>query len=121
MFRNADGSYDMGRFDVLGILKDSSTGRFHACVWLEHPFPGASEPNPDLIRMKSKLHHTAGADTFEGAVQHVNELRSKFKVSDTNVWIRPEQMVERNFAQDGFADIVMVQNWLKDPTSSELS
>lgn len=113
LIRNADGTYDGDRFDVIGILKDSSTGRFHACIWLEAPMPGLPDPDPNAIRLKSKMHHTIGADTFEGAIEHVQELRTKFKVDDTNVWTKPEQVVERNFAQEGFADVMLVPNWLK--------
>jgi hypothetical protein len=113
MLRNEDGTYDMGRFDVLGILKDTSTGRFHACLWLEHPLPGVPEPDPELVRLKSKMHHTVGADTFEGAVEHVKELHLKVKVSETNLWIKPEQVAERDFNQQGYADVLVVRNWLK--------
>lgn len=118
MLRNDDGTYEMGPFDVLGILKDSSTGRFHACVWLEHPFPGVPDPNPDLIRLKSKMHHTAGADTFEGALVHVQELHTQIKVSEANLWLKPEQVVERDFSNDGFADVMVVGNWLKEARAS---
>ncbi len=78
--------------------------------------PGVFDPQPQLVRLKSKMHHTTGADTYDGAVQHAQELRLKFKVEDANFWVNPERVVERDFETDGFASVLILPNWLNQNT-----
>lgn len=112
MLLRTDTGYVAGTYDALGIVKDISTGRFHAFVWEEKPFPGGQQPDT-AIRLKSKMHHTVGADTFEGALGHVADLRKKIEVSDDNVWTKAEQVIERDFQTDGYADVLVLPNWKK--------
>jgi len=102
--------YHAGNFDVIGIMKDTSTGRFHACVWEEHFMPGPEQPET-FVRLKSKMHHTAGADTYEGGLEHVRQLREQVVIAEENVWIKPEQVVERDFDVQGYAEVVVVPRW----------
>jgi hypothetical protein len=112
LLANGDGTYTAGPLDVIGILKDASTGRFHACIWLEHPLPGGGPPS-NIVRLKSKMHHTEGAATWEVALKHVQELCRKIVIDDDNVWIKPEQVVERDFSIAGYADVMIVPSWKK--------
>lgn len=113
MFPNDDGTFTLGKYDVWGIMQDTSTGRFHACLWLEAPLPGPYEER-SFVRLKSKFHHTVGAETFEVALEHVTELRGKFKIDDDNVWTHPSQVVQRDFKTEGYAEVVIVPNWKKE-------
>ena len=110
MLLRTDTGFIAGPFDVIGIMKDTSTHRFHACVWEEKPMPGGQPPDTS-VRLKSKMHHYAGADTFEGAVAHVAELRLKIEIDDANVWTALEQLVVRDFNAEGYAEVVIVPNW----------
>jgi hypothetical protein len=110
MLIRTDTGHLAGPFDVIGIMKDVSTGRFHACIWEEYPMPG-SQPPDTFVRLKSKMHHTVGAETFEGAVEHVEGMRTKIVIDDANVWIAPQQVVDRDFAVEGFASVTVVPNW----------
>ncbi len=49
---------------VVAILKNDKTGRWHPIVYREAPIPGDVGPR----RWKSKMHHTAGFDDREGAL-----------------------------------------------------
>lgn len=109
MIPKDDGTYITGPFDVIGILHDTAKERFHACLWVDHPLPGGSPPG--VVRLKSKLHHTEGSESFEGAVQHAHEMREKIEVADRNVWLERERVVARNFDKDGFADVMVVPDW----------
>lgn len=113
MIANGDGTFTLGKYDVWGILQDTSTGRFHACLWLESPLPGPYEEPTTFVRLKSKMHHTVGAATFEEAVEHVKELLKKFKLDDDNVWVHRSQVVERDFSNEGYADVCTLPNWKK--------
>lgn len=113
-----DGTLKADPFDLLGVVKDTSTGRYHMTLWLEHPLPSqgwANENSTGPIRLKSKLHHTAGAETFEGALEHLRELRKKLAIDDVCVWDSPDLCFARNFVEDGFASVLMMGNWRKDP------
>ncbi len=106
---NGNGTHTAGSADVLCILKDVTTERFHAAFFEESPMPGPVKPimELDFIRLKSKMHHTGGADTLDGALEHLKELSEKVKVPDTNVWKEPIDW-------DGVPGIVwMLPNWLK--------
>jgi hypothetical protein len=98
-----------GPFDIIGILKDTSTGRFHACHWQDRPLPG----NPDLSfrRLKSLRHHATGAATFEEALADVAKLRAVISIDDANVWLREDQVIERHFpSQDPASVLVVARN-----------
>jgi hypothetical protein len=83
---NKENTFVGGPADVICILK-LPTGRFHVAFFEEHPMPGPVKPIAELpfIKLKSNMHHTGGADTLEGAKQHLNELRTKIQLPDANV------------------------------------
>lgn len=95
-----------GSFDIIGILKDTSTGRFHACHWQEFPLPGNEETS--FRRLKSVRHHTLGAATFEEALSHLAQLRAEILVVDESVWLREDQVIERHFPSQDPAGVLFV-------------
>lgn len=86
IINNGDGTYTMGPADVICIFRLPS-GWYHMAVLEENPMPGPIKPigECDFIRLKSKMHHTEGAETLEGAQQHLLELRKQIKIGDANV------------------------------------
>jgi len=52
---------------IISIVRDTTRNRFHPIVFAESPLPGDSQ----IIRHKSKMHHTGGFDTREAAVQNI--------------------------------------------------
>jgi hypothetical protein len=110
-----DGSFLAGPFDVLCILHNRETGRFHPAFFEDHPFPG---PRPErfedikVIRLKSRMHHTEGATTLEGALRQLADLTKQISVPVTNIWLKPK-------AWDGDIGLVwVVDNWLQDPVQA---
>lgn len=64
------------------MLKNTSTNRFHPIFYYENFFPGGldADANKNLIRYKSKGHHTAGFDSRETAMESIhNDLVDKIK------------------------------------------
>lgn len=110
MIQNENGTFTGGPLDVLCILNDVTTGRYHAAFFEEKPFPGPVESvkNTDLVRLKSKMHHTEGSDTIEGALEHLVDLSEKLIVPSDNIWKDPIEW-------DGELDMVLlVPNWRKE-------
>jgi hypothetical protein len=93
LFERNDNTFDSGSLDVICMLHDVNTDRYHAAFFEEHPMPGGYEANKDLsfVRLKSKMHHTGGADTIEEALTHVEDLKSKIHVPEKNVWLEPKK------------------------------
>ncbi len=56
------------------MLKNTSTNTYHPIMYWESPLPGGfdSEGNKNLIRYKSKGHHTKGFDNREDAVKSID-------------------------------------------------
>lgn len=111
---NGDGTFMAGPLDVLCILK-APGGRFHPAFFEEKPFPG---PYPEriedvkMVRLRSVMHHTEGADTLEGALVQIAELARQISVPPTNIWLKPTEW-------DGRQGVVWVRdNWLKDPVAA---
>lgn len=67
-----------------GILKNTSTGRFHPIIFRQGPAPSSSE-NDDVQRFKSQGHHTEGFDTVEEATEFLEENSSQLWNSNI-VW-----------------------------------
>ena len=86
LMERGDGTFDGGEADFICILRLPS-GTYHATVFEEHPLPGPVKPISELttVRVKSKMHHTVGSPTFEGAQKHVEELRDRIVLPDENV------------------------------------
>lgn len=91
MMRNVDGTYTCGSLDVLCILHNVNTNRYHAAFFEEHPLPGEVKPveETEIVRLKSKMHHTGGSDTLDGALEHLKELSEKIIVPEENIWKEP--------------------------------
>lgn len=109
MINNGNGTFTAGRLDVLCILHNVNTGRYHAAFFEEHPLPGEvkSIEETDIVRLKSKMHHTTGSDTLEGALEHLEELSEQIIVPEENIKKDPIDW-------DGEIGIVFVwENWRK--------
>lgn len=93
MISNGDGTYTGGMYDVVGILHGADD-RFYAAYLFERPMPGPIETPPKVVRLETKMHHTAGSDDFEGAVEHARALSEQINVAPENLWIEREQSFE---------------------------
>jgi hypothetical protein len=94
LIERRDNTFDTGVKDVICILKNINTGRYHAAFFEESPMPSqGNTPLNELefIRLKSKMHHTVGADTIDEALKHVVEMRTKIHVRDENVCLEPKE------------------------------
>ncbi len=108
LLQREDKTFTGGILDVICILHNEKTNRYHAAFFEESPLPGkANIPIDQLpfIRLKSKMHHTEGADTLEEAKKHVEEMRKQIYLVDKNIWLEPQKW-------DGNEGIVwVVPNW----------
>jgi hypothetical protein len=88
---NGNGTFEAGELDVLCILHDENTGKYHAAFFEEHPMPGEIKPieETNLVRLLSKMHHTEGSTTLEGAIKHLNDLATMINVPKENIWRDP--------------------------------
>lgn len=108
LIENGDGTYTGGPLDVLVILYDVNTKRFHAAFFEERLFPG---PTPSVeetrsVRLVSKMHHTGGSETLHGAQRHFDELTAKILLPDSNV------VRDRAFPWGGEQGVVwLLGNW----------
>ena len=111
LIRNDDGTYLAGPLDAICVLHHTQTGRYHAALFLERPFPGPIQALEDVrvVRLASHAHHTEGADTLEGAQAHVDDLTSKIEVHG-NVFRDP-------IPWDGAHGAILIrENWRRDPS-----
>ena len=105
---NGDGTYLGGPLDVICVLQDETTGLFHACFMEEHPMPGPVVPANEVtvVRLKSKMHHTTGAWTFEEGVEQARELAASIHLADENL------MLDAPWEWDGAPALVrIIPNW----------
>lgn len=106
---NGNNTFTAGGLDVLCVLYDVNTDRYHAAFFEENPFPGEvkSIEETELVRLKSKMHHTSGSDTLDGALVHLDELSEKIVVPKENIFKEPIEW-------DGTIGIVLLwENWIK--------
>ncbi len=91
---------------MICILK-LPTGTYHSTFFEERPLPGpvASVSDTKLVRLKSKMHHTQGSPTLEGAKEHLAQLRERIKVEDRNV------LADAAVEVDDPVDVWMIENW----------
>jgi hypothetical protein len=104
-----NGTYTGGPLDVLCILHDVTTDKFHPAFFEEKPFPGPilGVTEADIVRLKSKMHHTEGFSTLPEALVGLDEFALKIEVPASNLWRYPREW-------DGELGIVWVlQNWVK--------
>jgi len=114
MINNGDGTYMGGPLDIVCILHNTRTGIFHPAFFEESPLPGPmlSVEETEIVRLKSKMHHTGGYPTIEEAVKGLEELRSTIKVDDRNSCKEP-------IPWDGEVGIVWVfPNWKRNETGT---
>lgn len=80
--------FNGGEADMICILKLPG-GRYHVAFYEENPMPGPVQPIRELsfVRLKSKMHHTAGAENLEEAQEHARQLREKIILPNSNVFI----------------------------------
>lgn len=64
----------------------------------------------EVVRLKSKMHHTEGAETLEEAREHLADLASKVELPEGNVWDGEDQV--RDVAEAG-PDVMVAPNWKK--------
>jgi hypothetical protein len=105
----------MWALDVVCILHDETTDRYHAAFFEEKPFPGPVESvdQTNVVRLKSKMHHTSGAKEVNEAIEHLEELIAKVGCPEENVWRDPVDW-------DGEIGLtLMVPNWIKVARESE--
>lgn len=88
LISNGDGTFTAAALDVLMILHHVEAGTYHAAFFEEAPPPGPVQDVADVyvVRLRSKMHHTTGSPTLEGAQQHLDELAAKICVPDENRW-----------------------------------
>lgn len=91
MMDNGNGTYTAGVLDVLCILHNVNTNRYHAAFFEECPFPGEVKPIKEMkvVRLKSKMHHTEGSEALEGALEHLKELSEQIIVPIENIRKEP--------------------------------
>jgi hypothetical protein len=104
-----NGKPQCGPLDVVCILHDVTTGRYHAALFDERPFPGPVSPveKTDVVRLMSRSHHTTGAATLEEALVHLKDLAVHVNAEPENIWTEPREW-------GGEIGIVwVVPNWRK--------
>lgn len=109
LVNNGDGTYTMGPADVMCIFR-LPTGRYHLVILEESPMPGPIQSLDSLsvIRLKSRGHHTDGAETLEGAQAHIAEYRKKLKIKDANV------LSDVAIDMEDPVCVFPVRNWIRD-------
>jgi hypothetical protein len=102
------GKFQSGPADILCILKFPA-GTFHVAFFEENPFPGPIKKleECDVLRLKSKMHHTVGSPTIEGAREQLAEIRTRIIVPDSNVCDRPLPVAEA-------VSVWVLPNWLRN-------
>lgn len=106
---NGNEIFTAGGLDILCILHDINTGKYHAAFFEESPLPREvkSIEETDFVRLKSKMHYTSGSDTLDGALVHLGELEEKISVPEGNIFKEPIEW-------DGTIGIVFLwENWRK--------
>lgn len=110
--KQGGGAYTGGPLDFVCILHGSQQGRYHPCFVEEKPMPGPvkSVEETDSVRVKSKMHHTAGFATFEEAVEYVKtDFLQKIELPDNNV------VLDRAIPWDEeeMAFVMLLGNWVR--------
>jgi len=113
LLEQEDGRLLAGPLDMMCILHNVHNHRYHVAFFEEHPCGSITDvEHTDVVRLRSKMHHTAGADTLEGALVHLAEMRQKITIDDKNVITTP-------IGWDGEIGITWIaSNWLRDGTDA---
>jgi len=61
------------------MLKNVAKGTWHPIMYAEKPLPGSldSDTNNNIVRFKSKGHHTTGFITREEAIATLDDLKNR--------------------------------------------
>lgn len=108
-----DGTFTGGPLDVLLVLRNQETGRFHVSFVAEHLPPGPVKDSieTEVVRLRADMTHTAGVSTFEQAQAEIDAMRAKITLRDQNV------------VRDGFYEwngvplAMLANNWLREGKS----
>ena len=112
LIQNANNTFTAGPFDVLLILYDVDNGTYHPAFFEEAPMPGPvlEVQEVEIVRLRSKMHHTTGARTIEDAQVLFDELATQIEVRDENRW------KHRIVPWDGVPRVMLLErNWLRRP------
>lgn len=107
LIEQGDGTAIGGPLDVICLLQDVNTGRFHPCFIEEYPLPGPIKDStaPGPVRLKSRMHHSAGADTLEGGLKLLEELTKM-------IFLEPGNVLREPVRWNGVIGFVLVMdNW----------
>lgn len=87
LIATGDGKFAADPKDILVILFHPGTKRFHVAFFEWKPLPGemSRETPLEVVRLRSKMHHTTGAETFEESLRHLAEMREKITLLNENV------------------------------------
>lgn len=97
-----------GPLDIICILYNVATKRYHVAFLEEKPLPGKvlSVDETPLVRLKSRMHHTEGTETLEEALEEINGLTDKIKINTQNIWNKPLDW------HGEIPIVLMKENWL---------
>src|SRR5436309_1563046 len=87
---NDDGAYIGGVLDVLCILHNVVTDTYHAAFFEESALPGGQDISDlNVVRLRSKMHHTEGTTDLESAKKQLKDLANRIKLDSTNITEKP--------------------------------
>lgn len=80
-----------GSLDVICILHNIESSTYHAAFFQEQSLTGPikSVRETDVVRLRSKMHHTKGSTTLEEAIAEVDNLSVRIKLPEDNIWKNP--------------------------------
>lgn len=110
LIRNDDDTFTSGPLDAIFVLRDTKTRRLHVCFaeWHQPPGPPQDFDRMPYVRLKSKMHHTAGAADLDECKVMLADLRKKISLPDSNVFAEPRDW-------DGEPFVATVVNWRLSP------
>lgn len=98
-----------GALDAIIILHNVDTDTYHASYFVEAPMPGPVVPvdQLEIVRLKSRMHHTRGAATLAAARVHAIDLGARVEMDERNIFDEPMEW-------DGeLGLVIVVPNWRK--------
>lgn len=107
-------TFTAGSLDVHLILHNKFTGRYHPAFFEEQPLPGPVKPSNEeqVVRLRSKMHHTAGFETLEEAQIELDNMSRNIAVPEENVWRDPQEW-------DGhYPIVILANNWRADKNNT---
>ena len=99
--------------DVVLIIHDVATDRYHPYFFEEKSPPGPMQPieKLEVLRLKSRMHHTTGFDTFKKAKESlINDAMMKVQLPEDNIYV--DSPVPWDLSK-GEAIEWLCENWVK--------